>query len=174
MIATTTAAAACARRAALHTAPREYLTFRVGLEEYGMDILQVQEIRSYAEPTRIANAPPCFKGVADLRGVVVPIMDLRLKLGSQTPRDDDRTVIVILNVASRVVGAIVDSVSDVITLSPEQMRPLPEFNARIEGDHLLAIGSVDDRMLILIDIERLMTSTDMGLFDRHESTLLVH
>ena len=154
-------------------APREYLTFRVGREEYGMDILRVQEIRRYAEPVRIAHASPLFRGVSDLRGVVVPIVDLRLKFGQTDPRYDDETVTVILNVASRVIGVIVDAVSDVVTLTNEQMRPVPEFSAAVDGDYLLAIGSIADRMLILIDIERLVSGADMGLFGEHAPTTLV-
>ena len=106
---------------------REFLAFKLGSEEYGIDILRVQEIRSYERPTRIANAPDFIKGVVNLRGVIV------------------------------------DAVSDVITLTPEQLRPVPEFNAAIDSDHLLAIGAVDERMLILVDIEKLMSGAEIGL-----------
>ena len=153
-----------AARAAVH-AGGEFLTFRLGAEEYGIDILRVQEIRSYEEPTRIANAPPFIKGVVNLRGVIVPIVDMRLKFNLERADYDSFTVVIVLNIGSRVMGMVVDAVSDVITLTAEQLRPVPEFNAAIESDHLLAIGAVQDRMLILVDIEKLMSSAEMGLVE---------
>ena len=148
---------------AVTTALREFLAFKLGDEEYGIDILRVQEIRSYETPTRIANAPEFIKGVVNLRGVIVPIVDMRLKFRLASATYDAFTVVIILNIGSRVVGMVVDSVSDVITLAPEQLRPVPEFSSAIATDHLLAIGAVDDRMLILVDIEKLMSADDMGL-----------
>jgi len=148
------------------TSLREFLAFKLGAEEYGIDILRVQEIRSYEEPTRIANAPPFVKGVVNLRGVIVPIIDMRLKFNLSQANYDDFTVVIVLNIGSRVVGMVVDAVSDVITLKPEQLRPVPEFNSTIASDHLLAIGAVEDRMLILVDIEKLMTSAEMGLVEQ--------
>jgi purine-binding chemotaxis protein CheW len=147
------------------TSLREFLAFKLGDEEYGIDILRVQEIRSYEVPTRIANAPHFIKGVVNLRGVIVPIVDMRLKFNLDSANYDSFTVVIVLNIASRVVGMVVDAVSDVITLTPEQLRPVPEFNSNIEADHLLAIGAIDDRMLILVDIEKLMASSDMGLVE---------
>jgi purine-binding chemotaxis protein CheW len=158
-------AVATASAAAAHTNIREFLTFKLGAEEYGVDILRVQEIRSYEEPTRIANAPDCVKGVVNLRGLIVPIVDLRLKFNLARADYDSFTVVIVLNVARRVVGVVVDGVSDVITLKAEQLHPVPGFNAAVESDHLLAIGSVDDRMLILLDIEKLMASPEMGLIN---------
>ena len=146
-----------------HAANGEYLTFRLGDEEYGIDILRVQEIRSYEQPTRMANAPAFIKGVINLRGVIVPIVDMRIKFGLEQANYDAFTVVIVLNIGRQVVGVVVDAVSDVISLSPEQMRPVPEFSAAIENDHVLAIGSVENRMLILLDIEKLMSSADMGL-----------
>jgi purine-binding chemotaxis protein CheW len=148
------------------TSLREFLAFKLGAEEYGIDILRVQEIRSYEEPTRIANAPTFIKGVVNLRGVIVPIVDMRLKFNLEQIRYDSFTVVIVLNIGSRVMGMVVDAVSDVITLTPEQLRPVPEFNSAIASDHLLAIGSIDQRMLILVDIERLMTSPEMGLVEQ--------
>ena len=144
----------------------EYLTFRLGSEEYGIDILKVQEIRSYEQPTRIANAPEFIKGVVNLRGVIVPIVDLRLKLGCASAEYNSFTVVIVLNVRNRVVGAVVDSVSDVLELSKEAIRPAPELNASaVDTSFITGIGSVGDRMLILMDIEGLMSSADMGLMD---------
>ena len=147
----------------------EYLTFRLGAEEYGIDILRVQEIRSYEQPTRIANAPAFLKGVVNLRGVIVPIIDLRLKLGCLNQDGHAEynhfTVVIVLNVRGRVVGAVVDSVSDVLALGGDTIRPAPCMNATIDTSFITGIGSVAERMLILMDIEALMSSTDMGLMD---------
>ena len=157
-------------RAAPQTAaPGEYLTFRLGAEEYGIDILRVQEIRSYEQPTRIANAPAFIKGVVNLRGVIVPIVDLRLKLGCLNDQGlaeyNQFTVVIVLNVRHRVVGAVVDSVSDVLALGAAAIRPAPQLNSTIDASFITGIGSVQDRMLILMDIEALMGSSDMGLMD---------
>ncbi|HCY16587.1 MAG: chemotaxis protein CheW [Curvibacter sp. GWA2_64_110] len=145
------------------TSVREFLAFKLGKEEYGVDILRVQEIRSYEEPTRMANAPDFIKGVINLRGVIVPIVDMRLKFNLDEANYDGFTVVIVLNIGQQVVGMVVDSVSDVITLTPQQLRPVPEFSSAIGSDHLLAIGSLDERMLILLDIEKLMSSAEMGL-----------
>jgi len=147
------------------TSLREFLAFKLGAEEYGIDILRVQEIRSYEEPTRIANSPAFIKGVVNLRGVIVPIVDMRLKFNLEQVNYDNFTVVIVLNIGNRVVGMVVDAVSDVITLTPEQLRPVPEFNSTIQSDHLLAIGAVEQRMLILVDIEKLMSSAEMGLIE---------
>lgn len=161
-----------ARRVAQHEADRagaaggEYLTFRLGAEEYGIDILRVQEIRSYETPTRIANAPAFIKGVVNLRGVIVPIVDLRLKLCCAEAEYNGFTVVIVLNIRGRVVGAVVDSVSDVLELSPDAIKPAPEMNAMVDTSFITGIGSVADRMLILMDIEALMSSADMGLIDQ--------
>ncbi|MDP3084291.1 MAG: chemotaxis protein CheW [Rubrivivax sp.] len=147
----------------------EFLTFRLGAEEYGIDILRVQEIRSYEAPTRIANAPAFIKGVVNLRGVIVPIIDLRLKLGCESAEYNGFTVVIVLNVKGRVVGAVVDSVSDVLELGRDHIKPAPEFSSSIEADFITGIGSVKsgdaERMLILMDIEALMSSAEMGLMN---------
>jgi purine-binding chemotaxis protein CheW len=155
---------------------QEYLTFRLGAEEYGIDILKVQEIRGYDTVTRIANAPAFIKGVINLRGVIVPIVDLRLKFNLGEAKYDTFTVVIILNVANRVVGAVVDSVSDVLELNAEQVRPAPEFNSMLDASYIMGIGNVktvgqgedggaDERMLILVDIEKLMSGADMALVE---------
>ncbi len=155
-----------ASRAAL--AGGEFLTFRLGGEEYGIDILRVQEIRSYESPTRIANAPSFIKGVVNLRGVIVPIVDLRLKLGCDTAEYDSFTVVIVLNVKGRVVGAVVDSVSDVLQLSKDAVKAAPEMSSSVDTSFITGIGNVGDRMLILMDIEGFMSSANMGLIsDSH-------
>ena len=144
---------------------REFLTFRLGAEEYGIDILKAQEIRGWETPTAIANTPAFIKGVINLRGTIVPIIDMRIKFGLGEPKYDAFTVVIILTVARRVLGIVVDAVSDVITLSPEQMRAAPEFGGQLDTRFITGLGTVGERMLILVDIERLMTSDDMQLID---------
>lgn len=141
----------------------EYLTFRLGTEEYGIDILKVQEIRGYEPPTRIANAPPFIKGVVNLRGTIVPIVDLRLKFNCAVADYDSFTVVIILHLHQRIVGVVVDSVSDVMGLTPDQMRSAPDIESIIDPVSIIGLGALDDRMLILIDIEKLMSSNDMAL-----------
>jgi purine-binding chemotaxis protein CheW len=144
---------------------REYLTFRLGNEEYGIDILKVQEIRGYDAVTAIANAPAFIKGVVNLRGIIVPIVDLRIKFAVGEARYDQFTVVIILNIAKRVVGVVVDSVSDVLTLAAGQVKAAPEFATTLNTEYITGLGTVDQRMLILVDIERLMSSADMALMD---------
>jgi len=147
----------------------EFLTFKLGGEEYGIDILKVQEIRGYEAVTRIANSPAFIKGVVNLRGVIVPIVDLRVKFALGEARYDAFTVVIILNVAGRVVGAVVDSVSDVLELQEKQIKAAPEFNSLLDAAYITGLGTVEsgegERLLILVDIERLMSSPDMGLLD---------
>lgn len=142
---------------------REYLTFILGKEEYGMDILKVQEIRGYDAVTHIANAPEFLKGVINLRGVVVPIVDMRIKFNLGNVAYDEFTVVIIINVLGRVIGMVVDGVSDVVTLPGEQIRDAPEFGSTLDTRYITGIGTVNDSMLILVDIEKLMGSDDMQL-----------
>ena len=141
----------------------EYLTFRLGQEEYGIDILRVQEIRSYEQPTRMAHAPDFIKGVIDLRGVIVPIVDLRLKLHCATADYTDFTVVIILNVAGTVLGAVVDAVADVVALTADSIKPAPQFQSQVDSAFVRGIASVGERMLIVVDIESLLSSSEMGL-----------
>lgn len=144
----------------------EFLTFRLGGEEYGIEILKVQEIRGYDAITHIANAPAFIKGVVNLRGIIVPIVDMRIKFNLGKAEYDQFTVVIILNVAGRVVGMVVDSVSDVITLSAEQMKPAPDFSSSFDTEYITGLGTVEERMLILVDIEKLMCGSDMALVEQ--------
>lgn len=143
----------------------EFLTFTLGAEEYAIDILKVQEIRSYETPTLIANAPPFIKGVVNLRGTIVPIVDLRVKFNLGKIEYTPFTVVIILNIARRVIGVVVDSVSDVLSLTPAQIRPAPDFSGSFDTRYILGLASVEQRMLIVTDIERLMSSADMELVE---------
>lgn len=146
-------------------AANEFLAFTLGGEEYGIDILKVQEIRGYEAVTRIANTPDFIKGVINLRGVIVPIVDMRIKFALGNVEYDHQTVVIILNVSNRVVGMVVDGVSDVLTLTPGQIKPAPEFGSVLNTEYLTGLGTVDDRLLILMDIEKLMTSEEMALVE---------
>lgn len=143
----------------------EYLTFTLGQEEYAIDILKVQEIRGYEKPTLIANSPAFIKGVINLRGIIVPIVDLRVKFNLGKIEYTPFTVVIILNVAGRVIGIVVDSVSDVMALTPAQIRQAPDFSGTFDTKYILGLAAVDTRMMIVTDIERLMTSADMELID---------
>ncbi len=146
--------------------PREYLTFTLGDEEYGIDILKVQEIRGYDAVTRIANAPDFIKGVINMRGVIVPIIDMRLKFNLGQVEYNAFTVVIILNIVGRVVGIVVDGVSDVIALKREQIRPAPEFGALMDTAYIDGLTTLDERMVIMVDIEKLITSGEMGLMEQ--------
>lgn len=147
---------------------KEYLVFTLASQEYGIDILKVQEIRSYDSQslTRIANVPGFIKGVTNLRGIIVPIVDMRIKLNLDSIVYDEQTVVIILNLASRIVGIVVDGVSDVLMLQAGQISAAPQFGSAFSTEYLTGIGTVGERMLILVDIERLMTSAEMELIER--------
>ena len=144
---------------------RELLTFTLGSEEYGIDILKVQEIRGYDAVTTIANSPAFIKGVINLRGIIVPIIDMRIKFNLSNVTYNELTVVIILNVAKRVMGMVVDGVSDVIALKADQIKAAPEFSSSMDAQYITGLGTVDERMIIVIDIEKLMTSRDMDLVE---------
>ena len=144
---------------------QEYLTFTLGPEEYAIDILKVQEIRGYEKPTAIANAPNFIKGVINLRGTIVPVVDLRIKFQVGKAEYTPFTVVIILNLANRVVGIVVDGVSDVTSLRPDQIRPAPEFAATVDTRYIQGLATLEERMLIVVDITRLMLSSEMALVD---------
>lgn len=158
----TQAVAAGARMAVSNN---EFLTFTLGKEEYGIDILKVQEIRGYDAVTTIANTPAFIKGVINLRGLVVPILDMRIKFNLGNVVYNQLTVVIVLNIAQRVVGMVVDGVSDVITLTNEQIKAVPEFSGALDTRYIMGLGAVEERMIILVDIEQLMSSRDMDLIE---------
>lgn len=147
------------------TVGQEFLVFTLGDEEYGIDILKVQEIRGYDQVTRIANTPSFIKGVTNLRGVIVPIIDLRLKFDQPDVEYNDNTVVIVLNLVQRVVGIVVDGVSDVLSLTQDQIRPAPEFAVTMSTEYMTGLGALGERMLILVDIEKLLNSDEMALVD---------
>jgi purine-binding chemotaxis protein CheW len=141
----------------------EVLSFRLGAEEYALSILKVQEIRGYDNVTRIASAPDYLKGVVNLRGIIVPIVDMRIKFNVGNPTYDAFTVVIVLNINGHTIGMVVDSVSDVVTLTPDQIKAAPDLGASVAAEYLQGLGTVGERMLILLDIDKLLSSEDMGL-----------
>ena len=147
------------------TQDKEVLSFRLAKEEYAISILKVQEIRGYEEPTLLPSAPACIKGIMNLRGSIVPIVDMRILFNLGEPTYDQFTVVIVLNIRNHVIGMVVDSVSDVVTLSEEQMRPAPEMGTTADGDYITGLGTVGERMLIVLDIDQLMSSEKLGLIN---------
>lgn len=143
----------------------EYLTFTLGSESYGIDILKVQEIRGYDCVTRIANTPAFIKGVINLRGVIVPIVDLRIKFDVGEATYHEFTVVIIINVLGKVVGIVVDGVSDVVALPRESIKPAPELGASLDTRYITGLGTLNDQMLILVDIEKLIGSDELQIVD---------
>ena len=143
----------------------EYLTFVLGDEQYGLEILKVQEIRGYDTVTQIANTPDFIKGVVNLRGKIVPIVDLRIKFKLGKVEYDEFTVVIILNLGGRVVGIVVDGVSDVKALKEEQIRDVPSLVSNIDTKYIVGLATVEEQMFILVDIEQLMSSQEMALMD---------
>jgi purine-binding chemotaxis protein CheW len=141
----------------------QYLSLRLGEEEYAIDILRVQEIRSYEEPTKMVNSPSFIKGVINLRGVIVPIVDLRLKLNLPRVEYTEFTVVIILNIRGVVVGAVVDSVSDVVSLTSENIKPAPQFESALEARFILGLANLGERMLIVMNMEALLSNAELGM-----------
>ena len=146
---------------------QEFLTFTLGEENYALDILTVKEIRGYESVTKIANAPPFIKGVINLRGDIVPIVDLRIKFNVGEATYDEFTIVIVLHIHNRIIGIVVDSVSDVVSLSKEQLRPPPDFGVAFDSRYLLGLATINEQMIILVDIDELISSEEMGLFDSH-------
>jgi purine-binding chemotaxis protein CheW len=149
---------------------REVLVFLLDSEEYGVDILRVQEIRNYEKVTPIPGAPPHLKGVVNLRGAIVPIIDLRVRFGRAEPRYDDLTVVVILQVEGRTVGMVVDGVADVVRLLPAEIRPAPSLGSLIGGSFLLEVAVQDDRMILLVDLERMLATRELDALPQLRAT----
>lgn len=149
----------------------EYLSFILGTEHYAIDIMSVQEIRGYEPVTRIANAPDFIKGVNNLRGDIVPIVDLRLKFNVGEATYDEFTIVIMLNINERIVGIVVDAVSDVIYLTREEMCPPPDFGVSFDSQYLIGLAPVADHMVILINIEKLISSKDLELTEHNTQTV---
>lgn len=150
----------------------EFLTFVLGNENYALDIMTVKEIRGYEAVTKIANAPEFIKGVINLRGDIVPIVDLRIKFNVGEATYNEFTIVIMLNVGDRIVGIVVDEVSDVIKVSDSDIKPPPEFGVAFDSSYLLGLAPIEDLMIILVNIESLITSDELGLFESKETTAM--
>ncbi|GGO74455.1 chemotaxis protein CheW [Bowmanella pacifica] len=152
-------------------AQREFLTFVLGEEHYALDIMAVKEIRGYEPVTRIANAPAFIKGVLNLRGDIVPIVDLRMKFNVGEASYTEFTIVIMLNVDGRIVGVVVDGVSDVIALAEEEVRPPPEFGVAFDSQYLVGLATIDEQLVILVDIEKLISSEELSLFEQKQNNV---
>ena len=149
---------------------REMLVFRLGSEEYGVDILKVQEIRGYEKVTPIPRSPDYLKGVVNLRGAIVPIIDLRVKFGMANPAFDSFTVVIILRIAGRFIGLVVDGVSDTVDLSAGEIRDAPGLGAMVDSAYLAGVATKDDRMILIVDIEKLLSAGELALLGEAAGT----
>lgn len=147
------------------SAAGEYLTFVLGNEAYGLEILKVQEIRGYEAVTQIANTPDFIKGVVNLRGKIVPIVDLRIKFHLGKVEYNEFTVVIILSLNDRVIGIVVDGVSDVMSLQEAQIGDVPSLVTSIDTQYIVGLATVESKMIILVDIEQLMSGQEMELLD---------
>ncbi len=139
----------------------QYLTFDLADEHYGVDILKVQEIKGYTAVTKIPNTPSYMTGVLNLRGTIVPIVDLRLKFGMEPTEPTSFTVIVVVNVGKRVMGFLVDAVSDVLELASKDIQPPPELGSKVDITFVSGIGNCNDRLVTLLDIDRVLTDAEV-------------
>jgi len=153
-------------RTAAREATREVLIFVLGKEEYGVDILKVQEIRGYEKVTPIPTAPAYLKGVVNLRGIIVPVIDLRVKFGMPEPKYDSLTVVIVLRIAGRVIGMVVDGVSDVVRLAPNEVKPAPQLGSLVDSTYLAGLAVQNERMILLLDIEKFLSSGELNLISQ--------
>lgn len=148
----------------------KHLTFKLSDEEYGLDILKVQEIIGIMPITRVPRTPDFVRGVINLRGKVIPVVDLRVKFNMGSTADSDRTCIIVVQVTSKtgtaVMGAVVDEVSEVIDISAEQIEETPDFGADIDTDFVLGIGKVGDRVVMVLDIDKVLTAKELSTIKR--------
>lgn len=145
----------------LATDENQFLTFQLGSELYGVDILRVQEIKGYTAVTKIPNTPPHIKGVLNLRGTIVPIVELRTKFGMPTIEYTMFTVIVVVVVKEKVMGLVVDAVSDVLDISRKDIQPAPEFGTKVDVSFVNGIGKSGEKLVALLDMDRLLSDGDM-------------
>ena len=145
----------------VETGPSQHLTFRLGEEEYGIEILKVQEIKGYAGVTPIPNTPAYIRGVMNLRGTVIPVVDLRARFAMPNQDYNKFTVIVVVTIRDKVIGLVVDAVSDVLDVLPSQVRERPELGARTDVRFIAGMATIGDKLVVLLDIERLLSEDDL-------------
>jgi purine-binding chemotaxis protein CheW len=138
-----------------HDDSRQFLTFKVENEEYGVSLMTIREIKGWSKPTVLPNSPPFMKGVINLRGVVIPIFDLRHRFEMGTTDANEKNVVIIIAVKDRFIGALVDAVSDILTVSNEQIKPAPKMETNINEDYVEGLIQSDDKMVVILNIENL-------------------
>jgi purine-binding chemotaxis protein CheW len=153
-------------RTTVREATREVLVFILGADEYAVDILKVQEIRGYDKVTPIPAAPDFVKGVVNLRGTIVPVIDLRVKFRLPEVKYDQFTVVVILRLSARVIGVVVDGVSDVMALTASEVRPAPQLGTVVDASFIAAVATQAERMVLLLDIEKLLSTGELNVLAR--------
>lgn len=158
---TETTAAIMEQQMGFSTDGCQYLTFTLGEEHYGVDILRVQEIKGYTAVTRIPNTPDSIKGVLNLRGTIVPIIDLRAKFGMEKIDYTRFTVIVVVVVKDRVMGIIVDAVSDVLNIPKKDIQPTPQFGTAVDVSFISGIGKCGDKLVALLDIDQILSLREL-------------
>lgn len=152
--------------AASHDAPTsQYLTLNLAQEEYGVDILAVREIRGWTPVTRIPQAPPYVLGVLNLRGAIVPVIDMRLRFGLPREEYTANTVTVIVAVGGRNFGVVVDAVSDVLDVKTSELRPVPDMGTTVDTEYLKGLTAVEDRMVLLLDVDKLLQPQDAQMLE---------
>jgi len=147
----------------------QFVTFVIGEETYGVEVLKVQEIIGMTQITHVPNAMSFMKGVINLRGSVVPVVDMRIKFSMGEREYDTFTVIIIVEVRGRMIGMIVDSVSDVVNIPVRSIQDTPHFSAKIETDFIMGIGQVEEKLVIILDVDRIMSSEEMTELDRERT-----
>ena len=140
----------------------QYLTFTLGAEEYGIEILKVQEIKGYSAITHIPNAPPHVKGVMNLRGTVIPVVDLRRKFSMEMVEFNKFSVIIVVMVGEKVAGLVVDAVSDVLDIDSASVRPAPDFGSGADTRFIRGVASMGEKLVVLLDVDRLVTEEELA------------
>ena len=156
-----TAAKESVQQIGIDTDGNQFLTFQLGEELYGVDILRVQEIKGYTTVTKIPNTPSYIKGVLNLRGTIVPIVELRTTFGMETIDYTMFTVIVVVVVRDRIMGLVVDSVSDVLNIRQKDIQASPEFGTKVDVSFLNGIGKSGDKLVALLNIDRLLSESEL-------------
>lgn len=151
----------------VNEADEQYLTFKLVDQDYGIEILKVQEIKGWSQVTPLPNSPEYIKGVLNLRGTIVPVIDLRLRFNLEEAEYDSFTVIVVVNVGGRLAGLVVDSVSDVINLKSEQRCDTPEFEGQINRQFIEGLGEIGEKLFILLNAEKLVDDEALDAASRN-------
>ena len=155
---------------ALHERAGKYLTFVLDQEEYGIEILKVREIIGLIDVTPVPQVPHYIKGVINLRGKVIPVADLRLKFGMEEKEYTEETCIIVLDVRGKLMGALVDTVSEVLDIGGEEIEPTPDFGTRLDTDYILGMGKIGDKVKILLDIDKVLSEDDLSAIDLSASS----